>query len=802
MLTAVRDMEKYPSVADDSGTYARQGEYLATRTVNAFTGSIEWPHQLMAYALAGHKSYLSSDHFWYVFPHQLVAYAAGCVVCPTSSGDEYCDIASCDIEDDAAKRSTSGVSAADEICFQREHSAHNYDESLEADDVQRHLEILVAADVEDGSDDQSVTGGARKAHARMFTADKKVFFVTQPESYRHRGVWLEAYSPTEFEMIVDILPRVPSEPASVGVVRGRPKRRGVDLAPDHTLSPLFQGFIRAKFRTPMLGGAPLPPLKKNGPPSDALGKYIVCLMDKWGLDSGRPERDLSGDGLVKLCVEWNSTGASFINRSRYRVVENILQKTYRCAQNEKTCSEWRSRNVQFWADPVSSTISQAGGHHVKSPDVDMEAVGAILPEDIFDMTIAAAAKDIKAVNAARAMKSTFLSLSPMATEFGTRGSSLPSSPAGGSSPHEAIYMNEKGAPSLSNIARRVHVMLAPEENQVEQKTIPGLEPRGGVPSDYVEVSPVNSAERDSCSADQRALFDRIVGSIECGGKMRQTLTMLHGGGGTGKSMLMRKITKVLRENGSSSVNTCPTGIGACHLVNVKTFHSAFKVFRREGVSRNDLELLRLTFTDRVGVVVVDEVSMFSAEFLVLLDHRLRTVYKNNIVFGGRSIILVGDFLQLDVIAGVPLCKVLYMNTRSDVLLSARALFRQFKVFFLHTQHRAATCQLQLANLAACRALPRFIPSGQRWTESESAEFRPMTADVVKSLTPKLTMEDVLNGPAWLDETTVIVTSNVDKAILTAPAAALFADRHGQLLFRWKRRLRQELPVGLQNLVYD
>ncbi|KAI9993974.1 hypothetical protein PInf_016503 [Phytophthora infestans] len=116
-------------------------------------------------------------------------------------------------------------------------------------------------------------------------------------------------------------------------------------------------------------------------------------------------------------------------------------------------------------------------------------------------------------------------------------------------------------------------------------------------------------------------------------------------------MLMRKIIKVLRENGSSSVNTCPTGIGACHLVNVKTFHSAFKVFRREGVSRNDLELLRLTFTDRVGVVVVDEVSMFSAEFLVLLDHRLRTVYKNNIVFGGRSIILVGDFLQLDVIAG-------------------------------------------------------------------------------------------------------------------------------------------------------
>lgn len=74
MLTAVRDMEKYPSVAEDSGTYERKAKYLATRTVNAFTGVTEWPHQLMAYALAGNKSYISSDNFWYVFPLQLISY--------------------------------------------------------------------------------------------------------------------------------------------------------------------------------------------------------------------------------------------------------------------------------------------------------------------------------------------------------------------------------------------------------------------------------------------------------------------------------------------------------------------------------------------------------------------------------------------------------------------------------------------------------------------------------------------------------------------------------------------------------
>jgi hypothetical protein len=55
IITAVRDMEKYPSVADDSGTYDRQAKYLATCTVSAFTGETERPHQLMAYALAGYS---------------------------------------------------------------------------------------------------------------------------------------------------------------------------------------------------------------------------------------------------------------------------------------------------------------------------------------------------------------------------------------------------------------------------------------------------------------------------------------------------------------------------------------------------------------------------------------------------------------------------------------------------------------------------------------------------------------------------------------------------------------------------
>ncbi|KAF4128879.1 hypothetical protein GN958_ATG21940, partial [Phytophthora infestans] len=90
----------------------------------------------------------------------------------------------------------------------------------------------------------------------------------------------------------------------------------------------------------------------------------------------------------------------------------------------------------------------------------------------------------------------------------------------------------------------------------------------------------------------------------------------------------------------------------------------------------------------------------------------------------------------------------------------------------------------------------------RWTEAESKAFRSMTSDMAASLINELTVGDVERGPAWIDDSTILVTSNVDKAILTASTARRFAMRHNQYLFRWKRPLRRELPSEVLRLVYD
>ncbi|KAG1695178.1 hypothetical protein DVH05_020819 [Phytophthora capsici] len=232
MHTAAGDILKFPSVADDSGTDLRTAKHLAARTVNAFSGGTEWSHSLMAYALAGHRSYLSSDSFWYVFPNKLVDYVINEALAGAGPDDDE----------------QIGAEVEEKVVH----------ETLD--------DLIVFANEEETSS----AGGAMNTGARMYRiSNGEMVLVTQVVSYRCRGKWFEAYSPLEFEMIVDILPRTDDSERDLSR-RGRPKRRGFDLSPEHPLAPHFQGFIRAKFKTPMLGGAPPPAVLQNGQPSAAL----------------------------------------------------------------------------------------------------------------------------------------------------------------------------------------------------------------------------------------------------------------------------------------------------------------------------------------------------------------------------------------------------------------------------------------------------------------------------------------------------------------------------------------------------
>jgi hypothetical protein len=65
------------------------------------------------------------------------------------------------------------------------------------------------------------------------------------------------------------------------------------------------------------------------------------------------------------------------------------------------------------------------------------------------------------------------------------------------------------------------------------------------------------------------------------------------------------------------------------------------------------------------------------------------------------------------------------------------------------------------------------PSGQNWTAEDNKLYKPITKDIVDSVTHELTLQDVEHDSNRITKSTCIVTSNVDRAIINAEAAKAF-----------------------------
>lgn len=129
---------------------------------------------------------------------------------------------------------------------------------------------------------------------------------------------------------------------------------------------------------------------------------------------------------------------------------------------------------------------------------------------------------------------------------------------------------------------------------------------------------------------------------------------LTGAGGTGKTFVIERIREELRElhgaaYASSVVFAAPTGVAAT-AISGTTLNAALGI----GCPRK-----RSDFASRMGrmpqlkrirawkTMVIDEISMVSAEFFDLMDNALRRLRNApKLAFGGLQVVVVGDFYQL------------------------------------------------------------------------------------------------------------------------------------------------------------
>jgi len=174
------------------------------------------------------------------------------------------------------------------------------------------------------------------------------------------------------------------------------------------------------------------------------------------------------------------------------------------------------------------------------------------------------------------------------------------------------------------------------------------------------------------------------------------LVIVHGGAGSGKSKviysLYNQMTHILQKEGDDP--SCPyvvltsfTGAASAN-INGQTLHSLFGFkFGSSFLSMSERQraVKRLLFRD-LKCVIIDEISMVSADLFYNLDLRLREITMRDIPFGGVSIMVFGDLFQLQ----PPKARYVFeqpTNQEHALAYSLRNLWRLFKVVNLVENHR-------------------------------------------------------------------------------------------------------------------
>lgn len=125
---------------------------------------------------------------------------------------------------------------------------------------------------------------------------------------------------------------------------------------------------------------------------------------------------------------------------------------------------------------------------------------------------------------------------------------------------------------------------------------------------------------------------------------------LTGEPGSGKTHTVNRYVEWLRRHDIEPDITASTGIAATHIGGA-TIHSWSGIGIRRKLSRRDIDAIsqKRHVAKRMAdakVLIIDEISMLSAETLTMVDTVLRAVRADTRPFGGVQVVLVGDFFQL------------------------------------------------------------------------------------------------------------------------------------------------------------
>lgn len=158
------------------------------------------------------------------------------------------------------------------------------------------------------------------------------------------------------------------------------------------------------------------------------------------------------------------------------------------------------------------------------------------------------------------------------------------------------------------------------------------------------------AERliETLNAEQREIFDEIKPRIGFSGPLEERFFFIDGPSGAGKTYLFKALMCYVRSLKRTAYAFATTEIATSLLAGGRTVESGFKIPNPvTDESESDMSFLsdEAEQLREASLLFVDEASMLSTHALRVIDNLLKSIMIDNRPFGGKLLILTGDFRQ-------------------------------------------------------------------------------------------------------------------------------------------------------------
>ena len=664
--------------------------------------------------------------------------------------------------------------------------------------------------------------------------------VSQDIHYAYRGKNLEELSLFEYASIIEIV-RIQNNKSSksIKIVGKRKNNTTFAFQEMHPLHSTHCQRIRSKLLIPILvGGAPLNFNSIDDNNADhiyencsytekkSLNKaalYYLTLTSPWTLQlmKERQVHELIPQGghtykdfveYMKMLKGYNSSSntynSSFLNRCLYSYIVDTSRNMKAKIQNKimsakhrgRTADEWEKnhngpskypkeisvcQSINYWrhkhniANLPNRDIIITSNENFDINDPETNELINSIKNDCSNMNGDTVVSN-EAIN--RYLQNSFDSLTQMTTDYSSKVDILNK------------FMSSKLSEEVWNNIREKILQDDSDQMELHNSSLLEIYTRA---SNISNIMIPNLITPNMTPTNDQLKVLQVLKSYLQEFQDKQFLLFIHGGPGVGKTWTINEFKNMLREKRLKFLCTAYTGVAASLLNGGETIHSLFQFY----IGKNNIchsnstlsDIALRTMHEKIkdcNYIIIDEISMVGSSMLCKIHHRLQELTGNDLPFGGKNILALGDFFQIIPVGDSCLYKdiikyiVLEKEEKDKKLnITGAALFSKFKLLTLDDQVRAAEDKQQMETLSSLR----------------SFNGNQVSSNLLQSLIQNNTLnkedfKESQNIDSYNNWATapLAVTSNCERDHLMFIRAQIWAKIMGQPIITWNIQCRGTL----------